>query len=126
MSGDEEGAFVDSNGTVHRDVLLIHSLEWRAEILREWGQKLDDLDLMLRFSNGMLPTKGNFPRKRYDPQHGAKPTTIREEYNIPAVKGLPRIMYSEPWLASLEEFQRRALEIDDTPFSLDFSEQILK
>ncbi|KAJ6482312.1 hypothetical protein C8R47DRAFT_1217968 [Mycena vitilis] len=112
MSGDEAD---HQHGNAR---YVAQTLEWRADIVSPFVSTLDDLHLSGRFNGDGSAGRGKFPHVRI--RNTARPPTPGN----PPPK-LPRNFYDSAWVASLTDFERRALKMKPS-VNLDFSPAVLR
>ena len=76
---------------------------WRSSLVTSFLRLFDKIHLSSRFTSLGRPKRGAFPHRRFPSR--------RVGQSRKPVPGLPRNFYDETWLASLEEFERDALNI---------------
>jgi hypothetical protein len=109
MSGDESD---HSRG--HRRY-VVRKLNWRSDEVTGVLRVLDALALVPHWSNGR-PRPGKFPHARID---------SNKVENQDPVRSLPRNFYRPDWLATLDEYERRELNIGK-PVELTLSSRVLR
>ena len=95
---EDEGDYV--NGEFR---YVIVNPAWRSPLVTPFIRLFDKIHLSSRFTSLNRPKRGAFPHRRFPSRRVGHP--------IKPVRGLPRNFYDETWLANLEEFEMRALDI---------------
>lgn len=92
--------------------------EWRSNELIMWLRTIDLLAFGEKWAGRIAAPRGNGIRHRFH----SESTPPKKRGERPAVSGLPENCYDRDWLKSLNEYERRLLNIQP-PLDLTFSEE---
>jgi hypothetical protein len=109
MSGDES-----DHSCGHRRY-VVRKINWRSDEVTNVLRVLDALALVPHWSNGW-PRSGKFPHARID---------SNKVENRDPVRSLPHNFYRPDWLATLDEYECRELNISK-PVELTLSSRVLR
>ncbi|PPR05067.1 hypothetical protein CVT26_012657 [Gymnopilus dilepis] len=92
--------------------LRITTIRGRRASVRTFMDRLNKLSLQWRYPSGVVPTRGNFPRPRFDPQkEGGEPVYETEEGVLPLLRNVPLNYYTPDVLSSLTKEARKSLQL---------------